>query len=589
MPSVLAIVSKAVFEKMAPKGVAVGAVIDTDRYKSSHAAFEQLAKGDAIFLVTVRPPTEALWLVGILEAPKRKGDAWVAKANVEAIRDITQAKKQLVFASGTGITAKAGALGMSLQTPRVLTAGDVALLRGSAASAYREAVEQVPAAAKARADAARAAKSGATLRFANHRRPFEMLAKLPAAQKKQLQLLATNNEAGKIARLVSDEDWNPMELVDVVDIASGKTTHQFYVWPYGCGSLFAAGTTNQVATIIQHAYQLSDGDLPLRTALAAAYAQAEPKLAELVDFRLDEEAKPLADYDAGLKLLTKALDHRDRIRPWADLTKEQQALIRSVLGTRTSDAYGISHFGIPTLPGLRRWMELEPPGPMEKVYDALVEGIAEPTKAVRSIVKTLPPEEISDVCVQIAQHDDYHLFTYSCTYTTGESHANAHVVRVIRLLAELIDASGDDRAVAFAKRAQAMLAKDAEFWLAAIATFALAARARRRHEAFPVAFHELATKADFLGGSCFLHSSDGWRYVVETVLPAAREAFVYSLGGFDTTTNEEVKNGRRGEVPVMMGAWHVADLIRSEAPRRRSSNRSSTGTPIRSRSSRCSP
>jgi hypothetical protein len=39
MPSVLAIISKAVFEKLAARTVAVGDVIDIDRYTSSNAAF----------------------------------------------------------------------------------------------------------------------------------------------------------------------------------------------------------------------------------------------------------------------------------------------------------------------------------------------------------------------------------------------------------------------------------------------------------------------------------------------------------------------------------------------------------------------
>jgi hypothetical protein len=74
MSSVLAIVSKAVFEKMVSKGVAVGDLVKTDCYVSNQAAFAQLGKGDALFLVT---------------------------------------------ATGADITAKKGALGMSLQTPRL--------------------------------------------------------------------------------------------------------------------------------------------------------------------------------------------------------------------------------------------------------------------------------------------------------------------------------------------------------------------------------------------------------------------------------------------------------------------------------------
>lgn len=72
MSSVLAIVSKALFAKMVPKNVALGAVVDTSAYTSSNKTFDGLKKGGAIFLVTVRPPNEKLWLVGVLENPKKK-------------------------------------------------------------------------------------------------------------------------------------------------------------------------------------------------------------------------------------------------------------------------------------------------------------------------------------------------------------------------------------------------------------------------------------------------------------------------------------------------------------------------------------
>ncbi len=90
MSSVLAIISKAVFEKLA-RHAKVGDVVSTDRYVSNNKAFTQLGKGDAIFLVTVRTP-ETLWLVGILEAPKRKGDAWVAAVNGTPVREDSSRK-----------------------------------------------------------------------------------------------------------------------------------------------------------------------------------------------------------------------------------------------------------------------------------------------------------------------------------------------------------------------------------------------------------------------------------------------------------------------------------------------------------------
>jgi hypothetical protein len=132
MPSVLAIVSKAIFERDAKVGkrlLDLGEVVPLDRYVSKNKGLSPLAEGGALFLVTVRPPDEALWLVAVLEAPTFDGENWVSPPNVVALRDISDLKDKLKFTSGSGISAKKGALGMSLQTPRVLTEEDEALLR----------------------------------------------------------------------------------------------------------------------------------------------------------------------------------------------------------------------------------------------------------------------------------------------------------------------------------------------------------------------------------------------------------------------------------------------------------------------------
>jgi hypothetical protein len=127
MPSVLAIVSKAVFEED-HAGAKPGDVLPIDRYVSSMPVFKQVGKDDAVFLVTVRPGN-ALWLLAIIEAPKKKGKAWVGKKNTRPVAEIANAVDKLRFESGKGIGTAKGALGMALQTPRRLTADDVALLR----------------------------------------------------------------------------------------------------------------------------------------------------------------------------------------------------------------------------------------------------------------------------------------------------------------------------------------------------------------------------------------------------------------------------------------------------------------------------
>src|SRR5579863_6548313 len=170
MASVLAIVSKAVFEK-AMKSAKVGDVYATDRYVTKGKAFETLVDGGAMFLVTVRPG-EQLWLVGILERPRYSGEAWVAANNTVPIADITPAIRGLAFESGQGLHAKSGALAMSLQTPRVLADADVTLLRGLLAPAgtvYASAVAATAKAQEAARYAATAAEKPQRFRFDNCR------------------------------------------------------------------------------------------------------------------------------------------------------------------------------------------------------------------------------------------------------------------------------------------------------------------------------------------------------------------------------------------------------------------------------------
>ncbi|MFT3764198.1 MAG: hypothetical protein QM820_01560 [Minicystis sp.] len=137
MPSVLAIISKAIYERDARVGgrlAGVGDVVPLDQYVSKNKALAPVASGGALFLVTVRPPDEALWLVAILESPAHDGERWKSPPNTIAVTDVSILKDEIKLAHGAGIQAKKGALGMSLQTPRVLSDEDVALLRAATGS-----------------------------------------------------------------------------------------------------------------------------------------------------------------------------------------------------------------------------------------------------------------------------------------------------------------------------------------------------------------------------------------------------------------------------------------------------------------------
>lgn len=132
MADMMAIVAKAVFEKTAGKSPALGTQLHMDRYVSANKNLAPLGDGGKLYLVTVRPPDEALWLVAILDNPAHNGTAWVAPPSPTPLTDISELRPRIKFESGAGITMKPGALGMSLQTPRALTADDVALLDAAA-------------------------------------------------------------------------------------------------------------------------------------------------------------------------------------------------------------------------------------------------------------------------------------------------------------------------------------------------------------------------------------------------------------------------------------------------------------------------
>ncbi|MBL8607724.1 MAG: hypothetical protein JNL38_10405 [Myxococcales bacterium] len=291
--SVLAVVSKAVFEKEARSGRAVlgiGATWATARYASENPALASLHSGGDLWLVTVRPG-DVLWLVGVLRSPKAKSGGWSATPNEAPIRDITALIPKLRFASGKGVTAAPGKLGMSLQTPRVLADGDVALLEAAvkgargkggappatAAEAYAGAVAATPAMKKARAHAkeAAAAEGQPGLRLAARRAPYEALTR------EDKKLLA------EIADEIADEEARPgVEVLDVVDAATGDRRYLFALWPYGSGAVVDVATKAIVADVCQHYLELQSKDRTLPERLAAAWHRDRDALGvrEMVSF-----------------------------------------------------------------------------------------------------------------------------------------------------------------------------------------------------------------------------------------------------------------------------------------------------------------
>jgi hypothetical protein len=123
----VAIISRAVYERDLIDS-RPGEVVPLAAYLSTNAALKKLEAGGRLFLVTIRPPKESLWLVAVLEQPTFDGEKWTSPPNTTPIRDITELRGELKFENGKGLPTESGKLGMSLQTPRVLTSADVALL-----------------------------------------------------------------------------------------------------------------------------------------------------------------------------------------------------------------------------------------------------------------------------------------------------------------------------------------------------------------------------------------------------------------------------------------------------------------------------
>lgn len=210
MPDLLAIVSKAVFEATA-KNAAPGQVLPLDSYVTTHKALEPLREGGRLFLVTVRPG-EQLWLVGVLDTPKHDGKAWVGK-NAQPVTDVSAARGKIRFTSDTGMSMKPGALGMSLQTPRQLTAADVALLLGG----------KVTAAPAAKAAPAKAEKPAAAKKSA----PPPLPPRAPAAPSARHGDLAALLKAGKwseamAALLAQWQSARAPELAELIARVSSK-------------------------------------------------------------------------------------------------------------------------------------------------------------------------------------------------------------------------------------------------------------------------------------------------------------------------------------------------------------------------------
>jgi hypothetical protein len=296
MADMMAVISKAVFEKMT-KTAKVGDVLAMDRYSSGNPALGRLGEdGARLFLFTVRPPDEKLWLVGVLGGLEFDGSAWVGEANTTPITDVGKLKSQIKFESGVGITAKPGSLGMSLQTPRGLTEADVALLLGAAggkkgAAAPAPAPAPAKAKAKAQADEGEAdeadegdddGEGGGKLVFTPVLRP-KTAADIKGVHRKQFEALEE----------LEHDDEETISCMDFLDIhdEKGKLVYQMAIFCRDDGAVFEANSTEMVAQFSQGGLaQCDDEDVGKR--LEAGYGDAWKKKASAKPAAAKKTAAP---------------------------------------------------------------------------------------------------------------------------------------------------------------------------------------------------------------------------------------------------------------------------------------------------------
>ncbi len=292
----MAIVSKARFEKQA-KGASEGTVLELAAYASTHAALAPLAEGGALFLVTVRPD-DRLWLIGVLEAPKQNDDGWHAAKNVVPITNLDGIKSSLVFASGKGLKAAKGALGMSLQTPRALADGDVASIR-----AMYDGTAGAPAKNSAKPTTPKMPKTPATATGSEPKKP-----KTPAtATGSDAVRDALDSGSGAAALTAALAWWTETRspaLADLVDDISQRVSAA----PVADDNVFAkvarAKDPLDLGALLPAVPQLSVSFLPTAAELLAEFP-VDPRVASAVaTWALD----PLATSSSAYPFWTKMLD-----------------------------------------------------------------------------------------------------------------------------------------------------------------------------------------------------------------------------------------------------------------------------------------
>jgi len=248
MVLVMAAVPKGAFENAARAagGLGPGRVWAIDELAASSPCAANSV--EALYLVTVRPHLNRVWMVGILRSPSHDGKVWRAEPNTTPIQDITALWHRLAFAEGDP-KPEVAAPASSLRKPRILEANSA------------RALPSPDAAAKP------------SLRRANLRRISDE-GELTPMLAKQLQIAGKNYDGLDLpvsARLADDDSETSFRSSLVFSQligAKGKPVYDVLTYAGDSGCIFAAGSVKLVAQIIQGYVQCSDPKL--RSTLDAA-------------------------------------------------------------------------------------------------------------------------------------------------------------------------------------------------------------------------------------------------------------------------------------------------------------------------------
>jgi hypothetical protein len=334
-------------------------------------------------------------------------------------------------------------------------------------------------------------KKSRELRLAAYRLPLQTVP--PARSKARAQLQWVLDHEWKCT--IEEAQQNEEIEIEAVDVVDGSTVlYQLYLWPFGSGVVFAAGTTTVVAEIIQHGMTSTTGDdaraiaavvkrdgakLGLRERNVSAGKSAPARASKKEPALSFDEA--LAQADAQIAAGKDPLETtvRKLFLPWtsslcgadwrpypkrllAELTGEQRTFIERVAAW---DAYTNQYQDLISMglfaekAHLRRYLGIAPPGPCDTTITvakrdvpvwwaltAAASGHAKPA-GVLAALAALDADVRRSIALEVARGDAYEIVRAQSTSSKHESRwcsppQIAYTTALFQMLADVIVSLG---------------------------------------------------------------------------------------------------------------------------------------------------